>query len=73
MTLLTDANKPLTDTDRMPFGRHQDSMMMHVPAAYLAWLKDDGCTHPGVMGYIRENWSAILCELPDRIRERGER
>lgn len=57
----------LTDLDPMPFGVHKGKPMQEVPASYLAWLKDQGCHHPGVSGYIDDSWSAIVSELPDRI------
>lgn len=60
---------PLTDEDHMPFGKHKGQRMADVPASYLAWLKDQGCDHPGVRGYIENSWSAILTEIPDRIEE----
>jgi len=60
-------NGHLTDLELMPFGAHKGKLMQDVPASYLAWLKDDGCFHPGVRGYIKDSWSAILRELPDRI------
>ena len=59
-----------TDQDIMPFGKHKGQTMESVPASYLAWLKDQGCDHPGVRGYIEESWTAILKELPDRIERR---
>lgn len=59
----------LTDEDPMPFGKHKGARMADVPAGYLAWLKDQGCDHPGVRAYIEDTWSAILTELPDRIEE----
>jgi uncharacterized protein (DUF3820 family) len=59
----------LTDEDPMPFGKHKGQRMADVPASYFAWLKDQGCAHPGVRGYIENSWSAILSELPDRIED----
>lgn len=56
-----------TDEDLMPFGKHRGKRMADVPASYLAWLKDQGCEHAGVSGYIKDSWSAIASELPDRI------
>jgi uncharacterized protein (DUF3820 family) len=57
----------LTDEDPMPFGKYKGQRMADVPASYLAWLKDQGCSHPQLSAYIRNSWSAILSELPDRI------
>lgn len=61
--------KPLTDIDPMPFGKHKGELMQDVPASYLIWLKENGCHHPGVSTYIKESWSAIKSECPDRIFE----
>ena len=57
----------LTDQDPMPFGKHKGAKMEDVPASYLAWLKEQGCSHEGVRLYIENSWSAIEKELPDRI------
>ena len=59
----------LTDEDPMPFGKHKGQRMADVPASYLAWLKDSNCQHPAVSGYIKNSWSEILTELPDRIED----
>jgi len=58
-----------TDLDIMPFGKHKGQPMQDVPASYLVWLKEQGCQHEGVAGYIRESWSAIKSECPDHIFE----
>lgn len=61
----------LTDQSPMPFGTHKDKKMEDVPADYLLWLWDNGAH--GVLGpvhdYIRENFSALETECPDRIIE----
>lgn len=37
--LIKDKRTPAyTHDDRMPFGKHKDIRLMHVPAAYFAWL-----------------------------------
>ena len=59
--------KSFTDLDIMPFGKHKGKPMQDVPASYLAWLKEQGCNDARVRGYIDENWSAIIQELPDYI------
>lgn len=57
----------LTDLDPMPFGKHKGVLMQDVPAMYLVWLKEQGCNHAGVAGYIENSWSAIKSECPDHI------
>ena len=60
----------LTDTDKMPFGKHKGEPMQDVPAAYLHWLwsngKKDDRLCP-VANYIRTNLSALKQEHPDGI------
>jgi uncharacterized protein (DUF3820 family) len=63
----------LTDTDPMPFGQHRGKLMQDVPASYLLWLKEQGCNHEGVRGYIEASWSAIKSEVPDRIWDEGDK
>ncbi|GAT35602.1 putative quorum-sensing-regulated virulence factor [Terrimicrobium sacchariphilum] len=59
----------LTDEDPMPFGKHKGKRMADVPASYFVWLKEQGCSHPGVSGYIQNSWAAIKSECPDHIFE----
>lgn len=62
----------LTDLDIMPFGKHKGQRMQDVPASYLVWLKEKGCDHAGVKGYIENSWSAIKSECSDHIFEEGK-
>lgn len=60
----------LSDTDKMPFGKHKGTPMQDVPSSYLHWLwtngkKDDHKCE--VADYIRRNISALKKELPDAI------
>lgn len=57
----------MTDQDLMPFGQHKDEPMEKVPASYLLWLREEKCSHKGVMSYIEENLAALAKECPDRI------
>jgi uncharacterized protein (DUF3820 family) len=66
-------SESLNDLSLMPFGQHKGKPMQDVPASYLVWLKEQGCNHEGVRGYITENWSAIKSELPDRIWDEGDK
>lgn len=61
---------PLTDTDKMPFGKHIGTPMQDVPASYLHWLWSDGKKedmHCPVAAYIRENMDALAKEYLDGI------
>lgn len=46
----------------MPFGRYTGKEMANVPAVYLLWLYDKGCTHAGVKQYIIENLELLKQE-----------
>lgn len=59
----------MRDEDLMPFGMHKGKMMSDVPAKYLIWLRDEGCSNPDVSKYIKENWTCLLKECPDYIDE----
>lgn len=53
----------LSDTDLMPFGKHKGTPMQDVPASYLQWLRDEGCSNLVVANYIHNSWDAIQLEL----------
>lgn len=57
----------LTDQDEMPFGKYKGEKMEKVPASYLLWLRDQGCSHAGVKAYIEDNLAALSKECPDYI------
>lgn len=64
----------MTDQDPMPFGKYSKEpdgpkTMAEVPASYLLWLRDQGCSHPQVKEYIEENLTALYKECPDYIPE----
>ncbi|WP_171017514.1 DUF3820 family protein [Sphingobacterium daejeonense] len=40
-------------TQKMPFGKYQGYLMVHLPEAYLAWFKQKGFP-PGKMGVMLE-------------------
>jgi uncharacterized protein (DUF3820 family) len=50
---------PLSDTDRMPFGKYKNEKMANVPAKYLLWLYEQGCDNIDVAIYIAENMDAL--------------
>ena len=53
----------LNDLDPMPFGKHKGKPMQDVPAKYLVWLKEVGCSDELVRNYIFNSWDAIQGEL----------
>jgi uncharacterized protein (DUF3820 family) len=62
----------MTDQDLMPFGKYKGEKMEKVPASYLLWLRDEGCSNPDVRDYIEENLTVLLSECPDYINERKQ-
>lgn len=52
----------LNDQSLMPFGKYIGKPMANVPAIYLLWLFDNGCTHNAVRVYISENIEALRKE-----------
>lgn len=64
------SNSKLTDTDKMPFGKHKGVLMQDVPASYFHYLWTNGMSYDHtseVAAYIRENLSALKQEHPDGI------
>lgn len=62
---------PLSDTDRMPFGKHKDECMQDVPASYYHFLWRSGLKnetkHNPVADYISRNLDALKMEYADGI------
>lgn len=50
------------DNTLMPFGKHKGKSMANVPAHYLLWLLDEGCSHSGVKQYILANLEGLKKE-----------
>jgi len=60
----------LSDTDKMPFGKHTGAPMQDVPASYLHWLWSNGKKEDKlcpVADYIRCNMHALQSEHSDGI------
>ena len=60
----------LTDTDKMPFGKHKGELMQDVPASYLHWLWSNGKKEDRlcpVADYIRRNLYVLELEYQDGI------
>jgi hypothetical protein len=61
----------LTDTDKMPWGKHKDTPMQDVPASYFFWLwTEAGKEHDKqcpVADYIRRNLDVLKQEHTDGI------
>lgn len=68
-------NKPLEDTDKMPFGKYSKlpygpKLMQDVPASYFHYLWTAGMnqeTENPVHQYIKKNLDALKTEHPDGI------
>lgn len=52
-----------TDSTPMPFGKYIGKAMINVPAAYLLWLYNEGCSHAGVRKYIIDNLDILQKEV----------
>ncbi len=46
---------PLTDSDKITFGKHKGKALAKVPAHYLLWLYNEGCNDARVKEYIVAN------------------
>ena len=59
----------LTDTSKMPFGKHAGTMMQEVPASYLHYLWTNGMESDmsPVAIYIRTNLEALKSEYKNGI------
>ena len=53
------SSETITDNSPMPFGKYVGSPMVDVPAVYLLWLHNEGCSHQGVKQYILNNLDAL--------------
>lgn len=51
------------DTDKMPFGKYKGKLLQDVPASYLMWLHDEGCSNEMLSNYIHNSMDAIKMEL----------
>jgi uncharacterized protein (DUF3820 family) len=56
----------ITDNSAMPFGKFQGKAMANIPAKYLLWLYDNGCSHEGVRKYIMANIAGLKKEAGER-------
>lgn len=62
--------KPLGDTDIMPFGKYKGERMQDVPASYYHYLWTNGMSEnklDRVADYIRRNLNALKQEHQDGI------
>jgi uncharacterized protein (DUF3820 family) len=57
-----NTNSVVDDNTLMPFGMHKGKAMANVPAHYLLWLLDEGCSHSGVKQYILTNLEGLKKE-----------
>lgn len=61
-------NNEIEDKTPMPFGKYVGKPMANVPAKYLLWLHDQGCSHAGVKQYILENFQLLQKEAGLKAR-----
>lgn len=54
----------LIDSSLMPYGKYKGQKMIDVPAHYLIWLYDNGCS-PQVKKYVKDSYDALMQELQD--------
>lgn len=59
----------LSDTDKMPWGKHKGIPMQDVPVSYLRFLWNSGLKNDDrpVAEYIRKNLNALKLENMDLI------
>lgn len=60
------AQKELNDNSIMPWGMHKGKKMANVPAKYLLYLLQNGCSDPYVRAYIVENVEALQAEIKNQ-------
>lgn len=54
----------------MPFGMHKGKRFSQIPAQYLLWLFNKGCTHPEVSQYIHDNLASLQAEVSQQTQQR---
>jgi hypothetical protein len=47
----------------MPWGMHKGKKMASIPARYLLYLYNNGCSDPHVRAYINENLDVLRDEV----------
>lgn len=67
--MILKSQPPLTDDDRMPFGKHQRERMADVPASYFhyLWNQEQFDRNSQVGQYIQRNLAALKKEDQDLI------
>jgi uncharacterized protein (DUF3820 family) len=60
---MAHATGPLHDNSIMPWGMHKGKKMANVPARYLIYLYNNGCSDPFVKAYIAENLDVLQTEV----------
>ena len=64
----------MTDTDRMPFGKHKNEKMANVPASYLLWIRHTMFNNQLVKDnplseYIEENLETFKEEIKSQTHD----
>ena len=65
---MTNTSYQIFDHTPMPFGRHKGKRMDEVPAKYLLWVFNEGCTHPALNKYLNDNLAALQKEAGQTMR-----
>jgi uncharacterized protein (DUF3820 family) len=53
-------------TSQMPFGRYRGKQMQDVPAIYLLWLYDKGCTDRAIRQYVEMEYKNLVKEAGNK-------
>ena len=53
-------------TSQMPFGRYRGKQMKYVPAVYLLWLHDKGCTDKAIRQYVEMEYQRLTKEAGNK-------
>lgn len=51
------------DNSVMPFGKYKGKKMIEIPADYLIWLHDQGCSNHQVKKYLNDNIDVLKTEV----------
>lgn len=52
----------LTDESKMPYGNHEGTRMIDVPASYLIWLHENNRCSKDVQEYVDDNIDILTKE-----------
>lgn len=52
----------LTDSDKMPFGKHKGDALVNVPAGYLIYIYENMDLHGPIKDYIKKNLDVLKAQ-----------